>query len=87
MIRQRQDGNPSEVELLATGEDRCGNCFNLCGGKKKDQVRWRLLKQLQKCVESLPGEAVDFIEDHNLVATLRRSVAQAFGQLSDLLDF
>jgi hypothetical protein len=75
-----------EVEALDTAEDRDWNLVHL--GRREDEldVRWRLLKRLQKRVPRALREHVDFVDDKDLVAISRRSIGQAVLQLSDFVD-
>ena len=74
------------MELLAAREDGRRHGVDLGGGEDEDQVRRRLLDDLEQGVEGLAREAVDLVEHHHLVAVAGRAVLQALGELADLLD-
>ena len=86
VLVQRRRAHPPEVELLAARQDGGRHRLDLGGGEDEDQVRRRLLDDLEQGVERLPRQAVDLVEHHHFVAVARRAVAQALGELAHLLD-
>lgn len=74
------------MKLLAAGENRRRDGVDLRCGEDEDEVgRW-LLDDLEESVESLSREAVDLVDDHDLVAVAGRSVFEALRELANLLD-
>ena len=86
MVGERRRAHAPEVELLAAREDGRRHHLDLGGGEDEDQVRRRLLDDLEQRVERLPRQAVDLVDHHHLVGVARGAVAQALGELAHLLD-
>jgi hypothetical protein len=75
-----------EIEPLTPGEDRLGHLQRLGGRKDKYCVRWRFLESLQKRVEGIGGEHVNFVDDVDLARQDGRRVAHSLPQLPDVID-
>ncbi len=84
--RRLRRRHAAEVVLLAAREDGRRHRVDLGGGEDEDEARRRLLDDLEQRVEGLARQAVDLVEHHHLVAVAGRAVAQALGELADLLD-
>ncbi|GJD76755.1 hypothetical protein CFIICLFH_5014 [Methylobacterium goesingense] len=76
----------AQVEALAAGQDRHRHLADLGGGEHEFRVRRRLLQRLQKGVERLLGEHVDFVDDVDLVARLRWRIADAVDDAAYVVD-
>ncbi len=60
--------------------------MGLGSGKDKDDMAGRFFQGLQQGIESLPRQHVDFVDDVNLISTLRRCVTDILPQLPTLID-
>jgi len=78
--------HPTELELLTAGEDRRRDGVDLGGGEDEDEMGRRLLDDLEQRVEGLAGQSVHLVEDDDLVTVPGGAVAEALGELADLLD-
>ena len=86
MLGECRGGHAAKVELLTARQHRGRDRFALGGGEDEHEVfRW-LLDDLEQSVERLAGEAVDLVEDDDLVAVASGPVLEALGELSHLLD-
>ena len=75
-----------KAEVLAARADGLRNVLRLGGRHHEDDVRRRLFQRLQQRVEGRLGNLVRFVEDVDLVAVARRSVARRIAQLANLVD-
>ena len=71
---------------LAARQHRHRHLVDLGGGEDEDDVGGRLLERLQERVEGVLGEHVHFVDDVDLVARRDRLVADAVGELADVVD-
>jgi len=84
--RDLLQGDALELVALAARQDRGGDLVGLRGGEDEDDVGRRLLERLQKRVEGLLGEHVDFVDDVDLVARRRGGEFHVLPELADLVD-
>src|SRR5207248_3560549 len=78
---QLVDGDFSQREFLYAREDRRRHLLHLGGGEHEDDVRRRLLDQLQQRVPRRSGEHVRLVDDEGAVSIARRL---ALGQVAEL---
>jgi hypothetical protein len=77
---------PGEDEGLAARADRGQHLCEIGRAEDEDEVRRRLLDQLQERVPGRIGELVRLVEDVDLVAPLRRLQDHALADLADVVD-
>ena len=75
-----------EDEGLAARAHRVEHLVQVGGAEDEDEVRRRLLDQLQQRVEGGRGELVRLVEDVDLVAALGRLEDHALADLADVVD-
>ena len=76
----------AEVEALAAREDGDRDLVHLGRGEQELDVRRRFLERLQKRVERVLREHVDFVDDVDLVARRDRGVAHRLDDLAHVVD-
>ena len=86
VVRQFAHADPSEVIPLTTGQDSRGDPVRLGGRQHENHMGRRFLQRFQQSVERLVGQHVDFIDDINLIAGLRRRKLHIFPQIANLVD-
>ena len=59
--------------------------MRVCRGEHEDDVRWWLLQCFQQRIERAGREHVDFINDVDLVAPLRRPAGNFFAQVTNIV--
>ena len=77
---------PLEHECLATRADGGEDAREVGRAEDEDEVRWRLLDQLQQGVPRLGGELVCLVDDVDLVTALDRLQHGSFTNLADVVD-
>ena len=78
--------DPPQIETLATRQDRHRHLADLGRGKEEFHVRRRFLQRLEQRVERTGREHVNLVDDEDLVARLRRAVADRFDdRIADIL--
>src|SRR5262249_46740123 len=78
--------NGSKDELLASGENRCRNLMAFCRCHDEHNVRWRLLENLQQCVEGRCRQHVHFVNDEDLVSAPCGGIFGALPELANVID-
>ena len=73
----------AEIIPLAAGEDGGGHLVDLGGGQNKDDVRRRLLHDLQQGVEGRDGEHVHLVDDIHLVLADAGGIGGLVPQIPD----
>src|SRR5205085_1367480 len=76
----------TEVEALATVDDRRHHLVRLGRREDESRVRRRLLERLQERVPGLPGEHVGLVEDVDLPAPRGGRVADSLTEVADVVD-
>ena len=80
-------GDGAELELLAARKDRLGHLVRVRRRHDEEDARRRLLQRLQKRVEGLGREHVDFVHDEDLIAVARRVDADGVDdRVADVVD-
>ena len=87
LIGDLLDADRLQLEHLRPRLDRRRHLLDLRRRHHEDDVRRRLLDRLQQRVEGLPREAVDLVDDEDLVAVAdRRDAEPGDDDLADLVD-
>ena len=76
----------AEAELLAARRDGGRNLVRFGGAQHEHHPFGRLFQRLQQRVESFAGDLVRFVDDEDLVAVARGTVADVFAQLAHFVD-
>ena len=85
-LDDRGRANPREIEPLAPRMDRDRDLFRLRRAKYELHVLRRLLQRLQKRVERLPRQHVDFVDDVNLVPRAAGTHGDVLAKLANFID-
>ena len=75
-----------KAEMLAARADGLRNVLRLRRRHHENDMRRRLFKGLEQCVEGCLGNLVRFIEDVDLVAVAGRGIARGVAQFANLVD-
>ena len=75
-----------KAEVLAARADGLRNVLGLGGRHHEDDVVGRLFESLQQRVEGGVGDLVGFVENVDLVAVARRTIARGLAQFANLVD-
>ena len=86
MLAQGICVDAAEVETLATGQYSNRDLADFRRCENKLHMLRRLFQSFQQTVEGLPGEHVDLIDDIDFISGRNRAVANAFNQLTDIID-
>ena len=85
-LHELREPRPLEDERLAARAHRRQHLGEIRGAEDEDEVRRRLLDQLQQRVPGGVGELVRLVEDVDLVAPFRRLEDDALADLADVVD-
>ena len=75
-----------QVELQAARENGHRDLLRIGGRQHELDVLGRLLERFQQCVEAVPGEHVDFVDQVDLEAPPRRCVLDVVENLARIVD-
>ena len=80
------EADGAKTEVLAARADGLRDVFGLRGGQHEDHVAGRFLERLEQRIEGGVGDLVGFVEDVDLEAVARGTVAGGFAQFANLVD-
>ena len=72
--------------MLAARADGLRNVFRLRGGQHENHVAGRLFQSFQQGIEGRVGNLVSFVENVNLEAVPRRTIAGSLAQFADFIN-
>ena len=78
--------NPPQVKALAAGKDCNRDFANFCRGKDEFHMGRRLFKRLEKRVEGVRRQHVDFVDDVDFVAGRGGAVVHGIDYFADVAD-
>ena len=79
--------DPAQIKALAARQDRDRHLADFGRGEQKFHMRRWFLKRLEQRIERAGREHVNLVDDEDLVARLRRAVADRFDdRIADVLD-
>ncbi len=76
----------AKTEMLAARADGLRNIFRLGRRQHEHDMAGRLFQRLQQRIEGGIGDLVGFVENVDLEAVARRTIARRLAQFADLID-
>ena len=86
MLHDVVEAHGVKAEVLAARADGLRNVLRLGRRHHENDMAGRLLQRLQQRIEGGIGDLVRLVENINLEAVARRTIARGFAQLANLVD-